>query len=417
MTATLPDTIDRAACQQLDRRDPLSALREQFVLDDSIVYLDGNSLGRLPIATAPRVAHLIDEEWARGLVRSWTEADWMNSPLRLGAKIAGLIGAQPDEVIVTDSTTVDLFKLTAAVLRARPKRRTILTEHDNFPTDRYVSAGAAALIGDRTYREVAREEITDSLDSDVALLTLTHVDYRTGAVHDMRALTEAAHRHGALALWDLSHSTGAVAVDLSESEADLAVGCGYKYLNGGPGAPAFLFVAKRLQDELHNPIQGWLGHETPFTLDHAFRRASGMRAWMSGSPPVIAIAALEVAVDLLLEVGMQRVAEKARSLTGLFIQLADARLARHGFEVVTPRNGLRRGSQVSLRHADAYRIDRALIDRGVIPDFREPDILRCGLAPLYTRFVDVWDAVEQIAAVMDQRAFDNPAYGERSFIT
>ncbi len=418
MTLAIPDTVSRADCEELDASDPLGPFRRRFVVGESdVIYLDGNSLGRLPRDTPPRLSELVEGEWGRGLVRSWTDAEWMSSPLRVGGKVARLIGAQSDEVLVTDSTTVNLFKLITAVLRSRPDRTVVLSETDNFPTDRYVAAGVAALLPDHSARFVEREEIARALDSGVALLTLAHVDYRTGEVHDMRALTDAAHAQGALVLWDLSHSAGAIPVDLNGTGADLAVGCGYKYLNGGPGAPAYLFVTRGLQDELRNPIQGWLGHESPFGLEVEFRRAAGMRGWLSGSPPIMAIAALEVAVEMLLEIGMDRVGEKSQALTELFIRLADRRLAQHGFELATPREPARRGSHVSLRHPSGYGVVRALIDRGVIPDFRDPDICRFGLAPLYTRHVDVWDAVASIVDVMESRAYENPAYAERAFIT
>src|SRR5579884_13179 len=274
VTVTIPAGVDRSACQELDRQDPLAAFRDRFVCDDGLLYLDGNSLGRLPRDTVQRLDTLVRDEWGADLIRSWTEHGWIDSPLRLGDRIGELIGAPMDTVLVTDSTSVDLFKLIAAVLHARPDRRVILSEAENFPTDLYVARGAAALLGGRhELRLVPRSQLLESLDGDTALLMLTHVDFRTGEKHDMRSLTEAAHRAGALALWDLSHSTGAVHVDVTEASADLAVGCGYKYLNGGPGAPAFIYVPKPLQAELRNPIQGWLGHETPFTFETEYRAA------------------------------------------------------------------------------------------------------------------------------------------------
>ena len=417
MTTVISDVVDRHGCELLDADDPLASLRERFVLDESVIYMDGNSLGALPRATPPRLLHLISEEWGRGLIRSWTDAGWMEASERVGGKIARLIGAEPDEVLVADTTSVNLFKLVTAVLRARPDRRVLLTERDNFPTDLYVSAGVASSFADHEFRTVARESLEAAIDDEVALLTLTHVDYRTGEVHDMAALTEAAHRAGALVLWDLSHSAGALPLDVNACSADLAVGCGYKYLNGGPGAPAYLFVARRLQEALRNPIQGWLGHESPFALENEFRPAAGMRGWLVSSPSILAITALEVAVDLALEVDMQRVGEKARRLSELFIRLADSRLASHGFSVASPSDGARRGAQASLRHASGYGVVRALIDRGVIPDFRDPDVCRFGLAPLYTRYVDVWDTIDHIVAVMESGAYQDPGYAVRAFVT
>ena len=417
MSVVIPDVIDRDLCEQLDAGDPLGWARERFVLDNSLIYLDGNSLGALPRGTVARIAHLVEHEWGQGLVRSWTDAEWMRSPLRVGGKVAQLLHAGEDEVLVTDTTSVDLFKLITAALVARPRRRVVLSEEENFPTDLYVSQGVTALLDARAMRRVPRESLMRALDKDVAIVALTHVDYRTGAVHDMRALTDAAHRAGALVLWDLSHSAGAIPIDLNGARVDLAVGCGYKYLNGGPGAPAYLFVSTALQKELRNPIQGWLGHAEPFNFEIDYRPAAGIRSWMSGSPPVVAIAALEVAVDLALEAGAELAGEKARALTELFIRLVDARLARWNFDVASPRDAYARGAQVSLRHADGYPIVRALIDRGVIGDFRLPDLCRFGFAPLYTRYVDVWDAVDHIVEVMQDGAYRRGEYLHRAYIT
>ena len=339
-------------------------------------------------------------------------------PLRVGDKIAPLIGAAPGEVLVTDTTSVDLFKLLGAVLQAEPRRRVLLTEQQNFPTDLYVADGLTRLLASgHKVRAVPRDALRDALDADVAVLTLTHVDFRTAEVHDMAALTAAAHDAGARVVWDLSHSCGAIPVDVSSAGVDLATGCGYKYLNGGPGAPAYLFVSRRLQEQLGNPIQGWLGHESPFTFVSAYRPAAGIRRWMSGSPPVIGIAALEVAIEMFLEADMRRVGAKASQLTELFIRLADARLTRHGFEVASPRDAARRGAQVSLRHPDGYAVIRALIDHKVIGDFRTPDLCRFGFAPLYTRFVDVWDAAERIVSVIESGEHRRAEYAERAFIT
>jgi kynureninase len=417
VTATLPDTLDRSVCVRLDEADPLAAVRDRFRIPDDVVYMDGNSLGALPLPTAPRLAQVVDQEWGGGLVRSWTDAPWMDSPLRVGAKIARLIGAQAEEVLVTDTTSINIFKLVTAVLRSRPHRRVVVTEADNFPTDLYATESAASLLEGRSIRVVDRAAIAEALDKGVALLTLTHVDFRTGEIHAMAELTKAAHEAGALMLWDLSHSVGAIPVDLASAGVDLAVGCGYKYLNGGPGAPAFLFVARRLHQELDNPIHGFLGHDKPFALERGYRRAAGIRSWMTSSPSILGIAALEAGVDLALDVDTGSVAEKGHRLTDLFIRLADSRLGAFGFDLASPRDAQRRGAQVSLRHESGYGVVRALIERGVIPDFREPDICRFGMAPLYTRFVDVWDAIDHTATVMQTRAYENPAYAERGFVT
>ncbi len=411
MIDQVPDNLDRNSCAALDAADPIAAFRDRFLIDGTTIYLDGNSMGRLPRAAVSRLRDMAEHEWGTILVRGWTESGWMDSPLRVGNRIGELIGASPGEVLVADTTSVGLFRLMTAVLRARPQRRVIVTERTNFPTDLYVAAGVAELLGCEV-RAVERAQLGEALDADTALLTLTEVDFRTGERHDMGALTEAAHAAGAIVLWDLSHSAGAVQIRLNHHGADLAVGCGYKYLNGGPGSPAYLYVATALQKELRNPIQGWLGHDDPFLFDSEYRRAPGMRGWMSGSPPVLAIGALAVGVDLQLEAGPGAVGAKAAMLTEVFIRLAHARLDALGFEVATPESAMRRGAQVSLRHPDGLAVVRAVADRGVIGDFRPPDTCRFGLAPLYTRFVDLWDAVDRIAGVVESGANRLPKYHE-----
>jgi kynureninase len=405
----LPASLDRNSCAALDAADPLARFRDRFLDDGSTIYLDGNSMGRLPKDAVPRLQEMAEHEWGTILVRGWTDSGWMDSPLRIGDRIGALIGAAPGEVLISDSTSVNLFKLIVGVLRARPSRRVVVTEASNFPTDLYIAQGAVAMLGCEL-RAVERAKLVDALGADTALLLLTHVDFRSGERHDMAALTAAAHAAGALALWDLSHSAGAVEIQLQRDGADLAVGCGYKYLNGGPGSPAFLHVATALQDELRNPIQGWLGHDTPFTFEGGYRPAAGIRGWMVGSPPVLAIGALAVGIDLHLEAGAERVGEKAAMLTEVFIRLARERLVPLGFTIATPADPQRRGAQVSLGHADGLAVVRAVADRGVIGDFRPPDLCRFGLAPLYTRFVDVWDAIERIAGVVESGEHRLPAY-------
>ncbi|MGA7988159.1 MAG: aminotransferase class V-fold PLP-dependent enzyme [Candidatus Dormiibacterota bacterium] len=391
--------------------DPLAEFRDRFLDDGSTIYLDGNSMGRLPKAAVPRLREMAEDEWGRILVRAWTESGWMESPLRVGDRVGELIGASPGEVLIADTTSVGLFRLITAVMRARPGRRVIVTERSNFPTDLYIASGVAEMLGCEL-RIVERAELRRALGTDTGLLTLTHVDFRTGERHDMAALTEAAHAAGALVLWDLSHSAGAVEIQLRRDNVDLAVGCGYKYLNGGPGSPAYLCIATALQDELRNPIQGWLGHDNPFLFDSTYKPAPGIRGWMSGSPPVLGIGALEVGVAVHLEAGPRRVGEKAAMLTEVFIRLAEARLAPLGFTVATPRDHDRRGAQVSLRHQDGLAVVRAVADRGVIGDFRPPDLCRFGLAALYTRFVDIWDSIERIAEVVETGVSRQPKYQE-----
>jgi kynureninase len=403
----------------LDRDDPLARVRDEFDINPEVVYLDGNSLGVPPRGVAARVAEVIEQEWRGGLIRSWNSAGWIDAPARVGAKLARMLGADGDEVVVADSTSVNLFKLLTAALRARPGRHAVLTEDGNFPTDLYIADGVSALLRSEgvSVRRVPRERLRDALDDEVAVLHLTHAHYTTGRLHDMPALTEAAHRAGALALWDLSHSAGAVPVDLHAAGVDLAVGCGYKYLNGGPGAPAYLFVARHLQESLEAVLPGWMGHAAPFEFSGTYRPAPGVLRHLCGTPPIISLAALEVAVDLWLRIDMAAVRSKSMRLGDRFIRLVDERCAPYGFEVVSPRDAMVRGSQVSLRHDEGYAIMQALIDRGVIGDFRAPDVMRFGFAAPYTRHVDVWDAVETLCVVMEHGVWREPRYSTRAVVT
>ena len=408
----------REECAALDAADPLRALRDAFDLDPALVYLDGNSLGAPPRTAAARVAEVVREEWARGLIRSWTDAGWIDAPVRLGAKVAPLIGAAPDEVLCCDSTSVNVYKLLAAGLGARPERRVILTEQTNFPTDIYMADGLAELSGRGwRVRRVLRSQLEAALDEDVAVVMLTHVDFTTGYVHDMRGLTAAARAAGVITLWDLSHSTGAIDVDLGGCGADLAVGCGYKYLNGGPGAPAYLFVSRRLHGLAASPLWGWMGHAGPFEFSPVYQAAPGVRGFAAGTPPILGMAALEASLDLWATVDIHAVRQKAVELTDVFIALADARLADLGVEVMSPRPARLRGAQVALRHPQAYPVMSALRDRGVIGDTRPPDVLRFGFAPLYTRFTDAWDAVEALAEVLTSGSWQEARHARRLSVT
>ncbi len=410
--------MDRETCLSFDRQDPLASMRAEFVIPEGVIYLDGNSLGALPRQTLPRLTQVIGEEWGSGLIRSWNAAHWIEAPARIGDKIARLIGARAGEVIVADSTSVNLFKLLAQALRVQPGRHFILTEASNFPTDLYIAQGLIDLLGgNHALRVVERAEIERSLDGSVAILMLTHVDYATGEIHDMRRITAAAQKVGALMLWDLSHSAGAVPVDLKASQVDLAVGCGYKYLNGGPGAPAYLFVAEGLQAAMQSPLSGWMGHAAPFAFDPEYRPGPGIRRQLAGSPPILSMLALEVAVDIWLRVDQKESRRKSMALGDLFIKQVDESCRDLGVEVMSPRDADARGSQVSLRHKEAYRVMRALIDRGVIGDFRTPDLMRFGFAPLYTRYVDVFDAVRRLREVLSSRAWDRPEYLNRLAVT
>jgi kynureninase len=416
VTELATDPLTRERCAALDATDPLASLRDRFRLPDDVVYLDGNSLGAPPRAAAERVERLLDEEWGRGLIRSWNEAGWIEAPRRLGDKLGRLIGAGPGQVVVSDSTTVNLFKLLTAALRARPGRRVILSERDNFPTDLYVAEGVARDL-DAVLRTVDRGELESAIDESVAVLMLTHVDYRTGFMHDMGRLTEAAHAAGVLALWDLSHSIAAVPLAVDEWGVDLAAGCGYKHLCGGPGAPAHLYVASRLQEEMPSAIQGWMGHADTFSFDAGYRPAPGVMRHLCGTPPMLAMAALEAAVDLFGSIDMAAVRRKSVALGDLLIRLVDERLADRDLLVASPRESARRGSQVSLSHPNGYRVMRALIDRGVIGDFRPPDLMRFGLAPLYIRHVDIWDAVQTLREVLDGELWRDRTYAARATVT
>ena len=405
-------TRDEAAA--LDARSPLAGRRDLFDLPDDRVYLCGNSLGALPRAVPERMAMVLREEWGHGLVGSWNTADWTSVAGRVAARIAPLVGAAAEDLTAGDSTSVSLFGLMVAAARLRPGRGVLVVEESTFPTDGYVAAGVAELLG-LELRWCDPADPAAALDEDVAVLALTHVDYRTGAMFDLPGLTRAAHEVGALALWDLCHTTGAVPVDLTAADADLAVGCSYKYLNGGPGAPAYAWVHPRHQAALRPPIQGWWGHARPFDMVRDFEPASGASRLRAGTPPVLALSALEAALTAFEGVSPADLRSVSLSLTDLFLRRLDERLP--DLEVVTPREHARRGSQVSLRHPDAYPLVQALAARGVVGDFRGPDLARFGFAPLYVRHVDVHDAVEHLVAVLERGEHRDPAYARRNAVT
>jgi kynureninase len=415
MTATLT----RELLQQRDRDDPLAARREAFVLPEGVVYLDGNSLGALVASVPARLERAVRDEWGRGLIRSWNDAGWYPAPQRIGAAIARLVGAGADEVVACDSTSVNLFKVLVAALRLRPGRRVIVGELGNFPTDMYIASGVARLMGAqlRCVEAEAVEEAIAEAGDDLAVVTLTHVNYKTGRLHDMARITAAAQRAGGLACWDLAHSAGTLPVQLDACGADFAVGCGYKYLNGGPGAPAFVYVARRHLAALDQPIAGWHGHARPFDFTHDYEPHAGIDRMLAGTAPQLAMIALEEALAVFDGVDLQQLRRKGSDLGDTFIALVDQQLAGHGFGLASPREAARRGSQVSLTHPDGYAIMQALIARGVIGDFRAPDILRFGFAGLYVRHVDVWDAVAALREVMDTRAWDRPEFTARKAVT
>lgn len=404
--------IERA--MELDATDPLAGYRERFHVPEGVIYLDGNSLGCLPRATPEAMSRAVEQEWGEGLIRSWNDAGWFEMGARVGAKIAPLVGAQSHEVIACDSTSVNLFKLISAALMKQPGRKVILSEPGNFPTDLYMIAGLEAQ-GLAERRLARREAMAEALDGDVALIMLTHAHYKTGELFDMAALTRAAHEAGALVLWDLSHSTGALPVDLNACEADFAVGCGYKYLCGGPGAPAFAFVAERHHLELKQPLTGWFGHARPFAFSDDYEGAPGIERLQCGTSPVLGLTALEVGVDLIAEIGVERLYAKSRALSEFFLEcLSDSGVA---LELVSPPDSSQRGSQLSFRHAEAYAICQALIARGVIGDFRDPDILRLGFAPAYLRFADMAEAARHLAEVLEEEEWRREEFRQRAVVT
>ncbi|MXO74288.1 kynureninase [Altererythrobacter aerius] len=404
--------------EALDAADVLAPFRQRFTLPAETIYLDGNSLGALPRDTAARMAEAVRSEWGEGLIRSWNDAGWVDAPGRIGDKIARLIGAGPGEVIACDSTSVNVFKALTGALSLAPERRVILSERGNFPTDVYMMQGIAALGGGQVEaRLVEPGALEDAIDQTVAVVLVTQVHYKTGRVRDMAGLTRRAHEAGATIVWDLSHSAGAIPVDLAGAGPDFAVGCGYKYLNGGPGAPAFLYVARRHQNRVMPALSGWFGHADPFAFDDTYRPAEGVGRFLVGTPSVLGLAALEVGVDLFLEADMATVRAKSLSLSGLFIERMAPLCAGHGFRLASPENPAERGSQVSYSHPEGYAIMRALIARGVIGDFRAPDIVRFGFTPLYTSHADVAAAVAVLAEVMETGAWDRPEYRSRAAVT
>lgn len=402
--------MNRDDCLALDAADPLAPLRNEFDLPEGVIYLDGNSLGALPKAALQRAQQVIGQEWGNDLIRSWNKAGWFDLPARLGNKLAPLIGADAGEVVITDSTSINLFKALAAALdlqAGKPdaaERKVIVTERDNFPTDLYMAQGLTQWL-DRGYRlrlVDTPQELADAIDEETAVLMLTHVNYRTGHLHDMHAVTAQAQAAGALTIWDLAHSAGAVPVHLHEAGADFAVGCTYKYLNGGPGAPAYIWVAPRHHGSFRHPLSGWWGHAAPFAMQPGFAPAAGIRRALCGTQPIVSLAMVECGLDVFARTHMHAVRTKSLALTDLFIYLLDSKCAGHNLALVTPREHHLRGSHVSVSHPHAYGVMCALIDHGVIGDYREPSVMRFGFTPLYTRFVDVWDAVQTLQRILGE---------------
>jgi kynureninase len=406
--------------QLFDNKDYLKEFRSRFELNDpNLIYMDGNSLGVLPSATHSRMNEVIQKEWGNRLIRSWNEG-WYDRSQRIAAKIAHLIGAKADEVIVADSTSINLFKLAYGALKLKSERTKIISDNLNFPSDIYLLQGLREVFGNK--HQIALAESKDGIqvpiemyekliDSNTALVTLSHVVFKSAYMYDMKAITDLAHQNGALMLWDLSHAVGAVPVDLNGCNVDLAIGCTYKYLNGGPGSLAFLYVRKDLQEKLESPIWGWFGEDNPFEFGLEYRPAKGIRKFLAGTPPLLSLSAIEPAVEIMLEAGMDRIRQKSIQQTELLIQLYKEKLRELGYSLGSPAESAKRGSHVSLKHPEAYRICKALIDpkiggKTVIPDFREPDNIRLGITPLYTTFQDIWDTVEQLEDIVNEKLYD-----------
>ncbi len=410
-------TLTRETLARLDATDPLRGFRDEFELRDGLLYLDGNSLGALPRATAARLEETVRDEWGSGLIDSWLNAGWKDAPMRIGDKIAPLIGAAEGEVVAADSTSVNIFKALGAALQINGGRRVVLSERGNFPTDLYMIQGLRVLRPDVEARLVAPEDLLDHIDTSVAVLLLTQVHYKTGRIRDLAEVTRHAHEQGVLVVWDLSHSTGSIEVDLNGAGADFAAGCGYKFLNGGPGAPAYLFVAHRHQPRAQPVLAGWFGHRDPFGFDDVYAPAADVRRYLCGTPPVLGLVGLECGVDMFARVNMAEVRKKSMQLGRAFVRLMREHCHDLGFELASPEDDAQRGGHVSYRHEHGYAIMQALKARSLIGDFRDPDIMRFGMTPLYLRYQDIYDAVAIIREVMVSRAWDRPEYRVRAAVT
>lgn len=411
MSRTLEDV------RALDRDDPLRSCRDRFVLPEGLIYLDGNSLGVLPRAAVERQREVVEGEWGQSLIRSWNAHHWIDAPQRIGARIAGLIGAKPNEVIVADSVSVNLFKLIVAAAALAPERPVLLSEAGNFHTDLHIASGAADLVPHLRLEIVGRDSIEGAIGADTNLLLLTHVHFKAGFRFDMAAMTKRAKEAGALTIWDLSHSAGAVPLDLNRDGAELAVGCGYKYLNGGPGAPAFLYVAEHLQERLISPLRGWMGHAAPFAFTDDYVPAPGIARFLAGTPPMLSLIALESGTESFEGVAMDSVWAKSIALFDLFAELVEQRCAGHGLTCISPRDPGMRGSHISFRHPNAFEICQALIADEVIGDFRAPDVIRFGLTPLYLGYEDVWTGVERMRRILDTGSWRDPRFAVRGKVT
>ncbi|KAA0944961.1 kynureninase [Pseudomonas sp. ANT_H14] len=413
----------RNHCLALDAQDPLAPLRKQFALPEGVIYLDGNSLGARPVAALERAQAVIAEEWGNGLIRSWNSAGWRDLPERLGNRLAPLIGARDGEVVITDTTSINLFKVLSAALSVQreraPHRKVIISETSNFPTDLYIAEGLAELLQQGYSLRLVNspDELPQAIDQDTAVVMLTHVNYKTGYMHDMQALTALSHECGALAIWDLAHSAGAVPIDLHQACADYAIGCTYKYLNGGPGSQAFVWVNPALVDVVTQPLSGWFGHTRQFAMESRYAPSNGIARYLCGTQPITSLAMVECGLEIFAQTDMASLRRKSLALTDLFIEQVEARCAAHELNLITPREHAKRGSHVSFEHPQGYAIVQALIARGVIGDYREPQIMRFGFTPLYTSFTEVWDAVEILGEILDQKTWDQPQFQVRHSVT
>ena len=413
----------RSHCQALDAEDPLAPLRNRFALPAGVIYLDGNSLGARPVAALERAQQVIAEEWGDGLIRSWNSAGWAQLSLRLGDRLAPLIGAREGEVAITDTTSINLFKVLSAALsvqrQRQPQRKVIVSEASNFPTDLYIAEGLAELLQQGYCLRLVNspDELSQAIDQDVAVVMLTHVNYKTGYMYDMQALTALSHECGALSLWDLAHSAGAVPIDLHHAEADYAIGCTYKYLNGGPGSQAFVWVNPALVDVVRQPLSGWFGHTRQFAMESTYAPSVGIARYLCGTQPITSLAMVECGLEIFAQTDMASLRKKSLALTDLFIALVETRCAAHGLVLITPREHARRGSHVSFEHPEGYAVIQALIARGVIGDYREPRIMRFGFTPLYTGFTEVFDAVQILGEILDNRTWDQPQFKVRNSVT
>jgi kynureninase len=410
--------MKRSDCEAMDSADPLAAWRDKFAMPGGLIYLNGNSLGMLPKTVPARVAATVEKEWGETLIKSWNEHGWFDLPRKVGDRLARLVGAAPGSIVAGDTISIQLFKLLGAALKLRPGRKVILSDSGNFPSDLYVAQGLRDFLDDaHALRIVEPEEVGTAIDETVAVVTLTEVDYRTSRLHDIGEITAKAHAAGALTIWDLAHSAGALPIDLQGTQADFAVGCTYKYLNGGPGAPAFLYVRPDLQDKVTPPLAGWWGHQAPFAFDLDYRPAPGILRHQCGTQPILAMAALDAALDVWDGIDMKEVRRKSIGLCKLFIDLVEERCGKHGVKLSGPRRMEERGSHVSLHCPEGYAVMQALIEHRVIGDFRAPGMIRFGFAPLYNGYAQVFDAVEILARILDEHLWDTPQFRAKKAVT